>query len=232
MHHWLVSVILIGSLFCIDSDAAVYQCPNLSAVNIITDGVADSDFICTTAEKTFAFLNRFGLLSDRTVTVKLIAQPLHSTLGSVYGGYDPYEDQILLMTFDSIVAQPEVYSLFSDSFDRIEYAGIIAHELTHAMVQDLLHIKPDAMAHEYVVAQEYLAYATQIAVMPDQRKRNLAEKLDVEAWQSGHIINAVYMAFAPHKFAVKSYLHLTSLEDPQGFINILLKTSGLEIYVP
>ncbi len=232
MPHWLVTAVLITALWCMDSHAAQYQCPNSSAVTIVGDDTADNDFICASAARAFAFLDRFGLLSERPVTVRMIERPVVSTVGLVYGSYDPYTDQVLLMHFAAIMSLPDVSTLFSDRFDRDDYAGIIAHELTHAMVQDLLAIDPYAGAHEYVVAQEYLAYATQIAVMPEQRKRSLVEKLDVEAWQPGHIISAVYMAFAPHKFAVKSYLHLVGMDDPQPFIASLLKTPGLDIYAP
>ncbi len=212
--------------------AATYQCPNLPFVTIVSTDNTDHSFICATAAKTFTFLEGFNLFHPRPLTIKLVNEPIKSVMGEVYGSYDPYQHEISLMHFNAINNQAKVYSLLSETFDREEYAGIIAHELTHAMVQHLLEISPSAMAHEYVIAQEYLAYSTQVAVMSKQRQQQIANRLKVEAWQSGHMINAFYMAFSPDKFAIKSYLHLVGMDDPQPFITALLKTSGLEMYVP
>ena len=228
----LVLALLLLILVCSDSRAEIYRCPKIPFVNIASDVATDNEFVCATAATAFTFLDRFGLFSPQPLSIQMLDQPIASSVGSVYGSYDPYKHQILLMHFDAITTLPDLFTLFSDDFGHDDYAGIIAHELTHAMVQQLLHIKPSAMAHEFVVAQEYLAYAIQIAVMSEERKRQLVVELQVEAWQSGHVISAIYLAFAPHKFAVKSYLHLVGMADPQPFLSYLLHTSGIEIYVP
>ena len=40
------------------------------------------------------------------------------------------------------------------------------------------------------------------------------------------------MAFDQGKFAVKSYLHLTSLQNPEEFIRILLQANWFYVSVP
>lgn len=225
-------LLLVMVFFPFVGAAQVYQCPATPEVRIVSSVSTDVDIICQTALKTFSFLDRFHLWSQQPLTVNMVNEPIKTKLASIYGGYNPYRDEILLMHYAAIRALPEAFSIFSENFDTADYAGIIAHELTHAVVQHLLHIDPSRLAHEYVVAQEYLAYATQLAVMPEERRRSVISALNISPWQFGDVISANYMALAPHKFAVKSYLHLTSMEDPHPFISALLKTHGVEMYVP
>jgi len=227
-------------LFCVflllagsgSASAEIYRCQTPSGILVISDNSREVDLICETAAKTFRFLNRFNLYAERPITVRMVKQLISSSGGSVYGSYDPYQDTVLLMRYAAISNLPKVYTVFSETFDEADYAGLIAHELAHAVVQHHLQIEPSALAHEYVVAQEYLAYAAQVAVLPEKRRQTLIEDLDIEPWQPGNVISAYYMAFAPHKFGVKSYLHLMAMEDPRAFISLLLETPGLEIYVP
>ncbi len=212
--------------------AGPQRCQASSDILVVTEVAAEIELICDTAEKTFRFLKRFKLDAKRPITVMMVDQLVPGSGGSVYGSYDPYQDTVLLMHYAAISRQPQVYTVFSESFDQADYAGLIAHELTHAVVQHHLQIEPSALAHDYVVAQEYLAYAAQVAVLPEKRRRALVTTLDLEPWLSGNVISAYYMAFAPHKFGVKSYLHLMTMDAPRGFIFRLLKTPGLEIYVP
>ncbi len=55
---------------------------------------------------------------------------------------------------------------------------------------------------------------------------------DVGPWESGDSISEIYMGLNPTGFAVKSYLHLTQLQDPQPFIKILLNNNWFYVSVP
>lgn len=46
------------------------------------------------------------------------------------------------------------------------------------------------------------------------------------------VISEIYMALEPGRFAVKSYLHLTTMADPQAFVQILLHNKWFYINVP
>ncbi len=48
---------------------------------------------------------------------------------------------------------------------------------------------------------------------------------------SGDAISDIYMALEPGKFAVKSYKHLTTSEDPRAFIDILLNSKWFYVYI-
>lgn len=106
-------------------------------------------------------------------------------------------------------------------------AGAIAHEIAHAVVQHNLKAEPISTG-----PQEYLAHATQLGVMPEDRRRAIIRAMNVSPWESGDAISDVYMAIESGKFAVKSYLHLTSLENPQSFVDLLLNAKWFYVYVP
>jgi hypothetical protein len=71
-----------------------------------------------------------------------------------------------------------------------------------------------------------------MAVLTDTRRNRIIERADVESWLPGDAISDIYMAMEPTRFAVKSYLHLTSMDDPSGFVTILLNAKWFYVYVP
>ncbi|NIQ11651.1 MAG: hypothetical protein GWO23_19245, partial [Gammaproteobacteria bacterium] len=75
------------------------------------------------------------------------------------------------------VALPEMYG---EPFDRIHYSGAIAHEIAHAVMLHNLLTK-----HISQAPQEYLAHATQLAVLPPDRRKKIVQKMDVGPWEPG-----------------------------------------------
>jgi hypothetical protein len=119
---------------------------------------------------------------------------------------------------------PEMYGEF---FDRVHYGGAIAHEIAHAVFHHhSLNMSPGP------APQEYLAHAVQLASLPKARRDEIITRMDSTSWESGDAISDVYMALEPTGFAVKSYMHLTTTENPLIFIDILLKSKWFYVYIP
>ncbi len=134
---------------------------------------------------------------------------------------------IQLMSFPAILKGSPKPSMYGEPFDRIHYTGAIAHEVTHAIFQQHVEVEQISSA-----PQEYLACSAQLAVLPAVRRERIIRAMDVGPWESGDTISYTYMAMAPGKFAVKSYLHLTNLQEPTTFITILLKAKWFYVSVP
>ena len=117
--------------------------------------------------------------------------------------------------------------MYGEPFDEVHYAGAIAHEVAHAVMHHNLMSK-----HISQAPHEYLVHASQLAVMPENRRNAIIKSMDVGPWESGDAISDIYMAIEPGKFAVKSYLHLTTMAQPKSFIKILLKPNWFDVYVP
>jgi Family of unknown function (DUF6639) len=207
--------------------AGEFRCAGPAEVVVRTDQATDLDEICTSAAKAFAFLARFELMPKQPITIDIVDHPIDSEGILTYGRYEKETDRIELMSYTAILAAGEKPKMFGEPFDRIHYSGLIAHEVAHAVVE------PNLVRKKFsTTPQEYLAYATQLAVLPEVRREQIIVAMDVEPWQGGDLISNAYMAMDPGKFAVKSYLHLTSLAEPKAFVLLLLDSRWMDIYVP
>ncbi|BHH83048.1 hypothetical protein LA52FAK_13370 [Desulforhopalus sp. 52FAK] len=119
--------------------------------------------------------------------------------------------------------------MYNMPFDEEHYIGALAHEITHA----IFHHNSDSVEEKWNnAAQEYLAHTTQIGVLSAQRRTDIINSEDTGPWESGDEISVTYMGFNTTGFAVKSYLHLTQMTDPQSFVQILINHKWLYISVP
>ncbi len=223
-HSLLILLLLV--VFTATGWAREYRCQEPPQVFI--DAADDRMIaeICAAADQAIGFLARFQLIARRAIHIRLLERPIQTAQGSIHGGYSRSKDNILLTSFEAIVKQPGAVASYPGAFDKIHYASLVAHEVAHAVVQHNL------ISGEHTIAQEYLAYSTQLGVMPVARRAKLIAAAEVSAWDSGQVISGDYLAMAPGKFAVKSYLHLVSLENPRPFVDLLLKVEGWTIHLP
>jgi len=119
--------------------------------------------------------------------------------------------------------------MYKMPFDEDHYIGAIAHEISHALFTQNAPLIEDKWNN---AAQEYLAHATQLGVLPEELRKLIIANEGTKAWESGDEISVTYMAFNPAGFAVKSYLHLSQLDNPQKFIDLLLNHKWLYVSVP
>lgn len=209
------------------ASASEHRCINQPEIIVITENQHAIAEICRASESAISFLAEFGLTPKREIHFKIIEERIDSHGYIAYGSYDSRSDSIQLMSYESIMASSESPMMYGEPFDRVHYSGAIAHEVSHAVVQHNLVIKPLSTG-----PQEYLAHSTQLAVMPEERKNAIIRAMDVEPWESGDAISDIYMAIEPGKFAVKSYRHLTTMNEPENFVKILLNAKWFYVYVP
>lgn len=220
-------LLLFLLVLCAAATAHARPCPRQSLVQIENGTKAQQAEICAAADRALAFLAPYGLKPRRAILLGLVEHKLESSNYEAFGTYDSRSDRIELMSYAAILAGPTPPQMYGEPFDRVHYSGAIAHEIAHAVVQHNLKT-----ASVSVGPQEYLAHATQLAVLPVARRREIIRRMGVGPWQSGDVISEDYMALEPGRFAVKSYLHLTGLADPAPFIAILLKSNWFFVNVP
>jgi hypothetical protein len=119
--------------------------------------------------------------------------------------------------------------MYGQPFDHEHYQGAIAHEITHAIFQHNTRELKDQLSN---VTQEYMAHATQLGVLSVQRRNDIIHANNIGPWESGDSISDVYMGLNPTGFAIKSYLHLTHLQDPLSFVKLLLNHNWFYVSVP
>lgn len=186
---------------------------------------------CTAAQLALEFLSRYGLQAHHPVRISIVEQPLHnpgySTYGS-YGSYDSRSDLVQVMSPQAIRLAETSPQMYDQPLDRAHYRGIIAHEVAHALVQQNSHVSPRPVG---AAAQEYLACVTQLSVLPAERREQLIRSADIGPWKTGDVISTAFWSMAPHRFAVKSYLHFDRQTMPAIWVDELLgsKSSFLNV---
>lgn len=207
--------------------AAEKHCSDRSLVIVNSDQEDVRNEICTAAGKGLAFLSQYDLVPKRSITIDIVEEKIDNHGFLAYGRYEGSSDRIELMSYQAIFANNPNPQIFGEPFDHVHYAGVIAHEIAHAVVETYLQRTKFS-----TTPQEYLAYATQLAVLPQTRREKIVAAMQVGPWEGGDTISTIYMAMSPAKFAVKSYLQLESLADAKAFVQLLLEARWFDIYVP
>ncbi len=221
-------VIAISFLTSPDDAVARISCKNHKFVNIIGLDGGHPAAVCEASQKAIDFLARYGLYLKRPVTIQLVETSINNRGYIAFGSYDRSQDKIQLMSYEAIMegTAPQMYD---QPFDMEHYHGAIAHEIAHAVFQHNTSGIEDQLTN---ATQEYLAHATQLGVLSPQRRQQIIEASEVGPWESGDSISEIYMSLNPTGFAVKSYLHLSKLDEPQPFIAILLNNNWFYLSVP
>ncbi|MGW8194868.1 MAG: DUF6639 family protein [Desulforhopalus sp.] len=209
--------------------AGEFACPEGIPIHISASDNQMVGDICYAAMKAIAFLARYELRPQRPIDIEIIETLINSHGYLAYGSFDRQKEVIQLMSYGAILKTVQSPMMYEQPFDMEHYRGAIAHEIAHAV----FHQNTETTANRLTnAAQEYLAHATQLATLSFARRREIIAANSVGPWESGDSISEIYMGLNPTGFAVKSYLHLTRLEQPLPFIKLLLKHKWFYISVP
>lgn len=225
---YVVCVVLFLFIACAGYlQAEEYICSDRKIAKITAQNDANNALICGAAIKAIDFLASYELQPKRQIVIDIIEEPIDNRGYIAFGSYDSRNDRINLMSMDSIMRNYVEPMIYDELLDEELFASAVAHEVAHAVV----HHNMSGVARS-ICPQEYIAHSTQLSVLSDQRRKRIIDRVRVDPWLPGDAISDVYMALAPTKFAVKSYLHLVSLDNPLAFIQILLNAKWFYVDVP
>ncbi len=225
----LLTVVLVFTLSAGLANAEFNECSNNDLIEVSVPNDETLNEICLAAAKAITFLAKYQLHPKRVIRIEIVETEINSRGYIAYGSYDRQRDLIQLMSLQAVLNNGKSPQMYDQPFDREHYHGAVAHEVTHAVFQHNARNIKDQLTN---VAQEYLAHSTQLGVLSDERRNQIVEASDVGPWESGDLISDVYMGLKPTGFAVKSYQHLTQMEDPQPFIKLLLNNNWFYLSVP
>ena len=224
---WIFPLIANVLLLPATCAAETRSCERIEQIQVAVEDDARRAVICEAASRALAFLDRYGLRLRRAISVTQVDQPIAVNGNAAYASYDSRSNAIRLMSYEAIFRHADDPRMYDQPFDRNHYAGVVAHEVAHAV----MHHNSSAR-HMYAPPHEYLAHATQLAVMPEAARAELMRRKKVLPWESGDAISDAYLGADAGKFAVKSYLHLTSRKNPSVLVQQLLKAQGFSFVVP
>ncbi|SDO64467.1 DUF6639 family protein [Desulforhopalus singaporensis] len=202
-------------------------CPNQFIISVLFADEQAAAVICEASAHALTILAQYGLSPKRQICVEVIDQEIDHLGYKAFGSYDSKRDRIRVMSYQSIFYHYTNPTMYDEQFDVIHYSGVIVHEITHAVFHH--HSTADAPGP---APQEYLAHAIQLLSLPEDRRNRVITTHNEPGWMPGDAISDIYLALEPGRFAVKSYKHLTSMDDPRNFIDLLLTAKWFYIYVP
>ena len=118
--------------------------------------------------------SELGLEPRQTIRVVLVEAGIVYNGHLAYGQYDGPHDRLELMSPEAIAQQKPPPVLFEQPVDGVMYAGLVAHEIAHAVAQH--HMRADKIG---TPAQEYLAYSVQLASLPGARRAAIIDAAGV-----------------------------------------------------
>ena len=225
----IFSLIILVTHFVSPAIAIQYNCVETPGVSISAPNDEMVDYVCEAADRAIKFLAKYKLHPQKPISIEIIKKLIYLEGYWAFGMYDRQSDRILMMSLPALLDTSRFPEMYNQPFDEEHYIGAIAHEITHAIFQ---HNSSDVEEKWNNAAQEYLAHATQLGVLSVQRREEIINSEDSGPWEPGDEISVTYMGFNPTGFAVKSYLHLAQMTDPQTFIQILLNHKWIYVSVP
>jgi hypothetical protein len=183
--------------------------------------------LCSASLNALERLAALGLTPTRTIRIVLVEQGILHGGGLAYGQYDGGRDRLELMSPRAIAAQQPAPTQYGRAIDDAIYAGLVAHELAHAVAQQ--HKRVERLGN---AAQEYLAYAVELASLPAAVRDAIVADAGVVGWEPGDTVSTVYLGLNVHRFAVKSFLHLRDHPAPETVIDAVLGSRGRSFSPP
>lgn len=175
----------------------------------VTDGGDYTARICTVAEAAIADLATCNLPLTKPVDIALARD-----LGAVCVGlYHCGQGQIEVTHPEDLAETKADDGLFSPLETMTFFDSIIYHELVHAAFDDV-----PCPFESCVATSEYLAYSLQIRSLSDADR----SAIGIEAVPSDPVsrdsINAIFVFWAPDKFAIRAWTHLMQRPDACTYV--------------
>ena len=129
--------------------------------------------------------------------------------------YRRNQRRVYVLTYSTL--QTRVTQYFGLECDLTLFRSIVAHEIAHAVANQNFSMD----APEWI-AQEYIAYVTQLATLPDGVRAAILENYQNPGYESAGAMKPVHLLLGPEIFAVKAFRHFIQLEQPTEFLHQLL----------
>jgi hypothetical protein len=206
------AVVLAGLLHATSAVA----CPS-AHLQLEAATAVESRLLCRAWAEARAALAPLGIAAARPVRVELAPAPgAGDVLATAFGSYDVRRGVVRLRPLavylaggDGGFAQPPSAEL---------WASYAVHEFTHALIDPHL-----AQAQSRRVTHEFIAYALQLATLEPELRGRILAHYGARRFTNEQGVNVVTYSFAPHRFAVRSFLTVRAAADPLAYLRSRLR---------
>jgi hypothetical protein len=179
------------------------NCP-ASRIVVMTSGQDVSRAkVCAPAVWARAFFERCGIIQRRKLTLEIVNRVTHPLGVPVIATFDATRWRARISNFEATLALILPKSVYRKLPFRDVYDSLVVHEVAHAIFRE--HVGGRRIP---VTAHEYVAYAIQIASMPQETRDLLLSSFPLQTSKDLARFNDIYLAMRPLRFAANAYRHL------------------------
>lgn len=207
-----LSAALCGSVLA--ATPAPARCPQGNAVVEAADA-RDFETGCRGAAAAAEFLAASGLDVGIPIEISFVDVMPDSVAGTpAVGCYVRARSRIYVLTFARCRQRRLAHDV---TIDRPVHIGLVAHEVAHRIVAaDVREVRLST------VAQEYIAYVTMYATMPEIPRQRVLRQIPGDGFDSDAQINATVYLIDPVRFGAQAYRHYLKPGLGRSFIASVL----------
>lgn len=191
-----------------------------TGVAVVADSRDEIELACQGSADAVGFLRARGMRMDRPFEIHLVkALPVPAARYSAAGCYVRAERRAYVLQFAVCARESRPFDL---PLDRVMYRSVVAHEVAHAVAGHNF-----TAAEPGLLAQEYVAYVTQLAVMPAALRTRILAQFPGTGFESEAQIELAVLLMDPNRFAAEAYRHFGKPENGTAFLRKLLEGKAL-----
>jgi len=208
----LCFLFLVQILWIAEVAASSAKCPNVD-VKVYAELKEDITFVCTAAESTFSFLTKAGLNKRMPIEVYIVEKMKELPFGNLYlGKYERRLKRVTVLSYNTCKRHYKGSCFCGLRFCRKLHSSFVVHEIAHAIA----HANFNTETHN-IAAEEYIAYTTQLALLPDDLRQEILTRINNEGFCHEREITSLFHDLNPSIFAVKAYRHFSRPENGTEF---------------
>jgi hypothetical protein len=191
------------------------RCPAIP-VDVIAESPEERTVACSAASTALELLGQCGIAPRRPLHLE-ISRHVRHPFGkhSIFGFFDDRLETAF------VTQEANVESLVADTpyseFPRRDfYRSLIVHEVVHGVMHQNLKRQPTSHA-----ANEYPAYALQIASLPSDVRSKFLQSIPNNAGPNQYVLNDYVLLFDPFYFAAHAYRHFSTSDGCAPIVALL-----------
>lgn len=191
---------------------------NGSSVVVAYTKIEDYQVVCDAAKDVIEIAKKIGLNEELNISISLVEQLKINNTNKFLAFFNPNTMEIQVLSMKACKQTFGNKVVFDLEIDKELYRSIIIHELAHALFWT--NKGNNFIAREI---HEYFAYTIQLALLDESYREKIISSSNVPAFSNRSEISEEYYLLNPTRFAVKSYLHFTSVKESWPYLLSLFK---------
>lgn len=179
----------------------------------------DAQHACQGAADAISFLDGKGLDTSDEIRIRIVERLPSGVEHDALGCYVHPERRVYVLTLREFQLRGEFFGVPASP---VLYRSLISHEVAHAIASCNFAIPRPTLA-----AQEYIAFVTMYATMPQAVRDQMLEAFAEDGFDTEHQISGTMYLIAPQWFGAQSYRHYLKLGNGMLFLRKILAGDAL-----